>query len=86
MRYSDIILTNGNIEEATDKLIRILTPESNITFDRFSKQLDSSFRCLTNDDGSEEWIKSSISGDMERGKLAYEFGNGFLVFDFEELI
>lgn len=93
MKYSDKILKDDNFDDELEKLIKI-TGECGIWYDTFVEKLDDSFELQTHDLGFEEWVvtyglrqdisamHAGISQACQNGKLAYEFGNGFIVLNF----
>lgn len=90
MRYSEEILTDDNMDEEVEKLAELIgLPYSN--YEKFVKTLDEGFNMQTHDLGFEEWLNmqtvpnSTGSQAYQRGFLAYEFANGFIVFHFELL-
>lgn len=86
MRYSKTVLTDENFDEEMEKLAEII----GISFTRFKnfvKELDSSYRVRTHYLGFGEWVcvkiinqNPGISEAYEDIHLAYEFGNGFIIF------
>lgn len=95
MQYSTEILTDDNFDKELEKLCDLIgKPYS--SYDEFVSELSSDYKMQTHDLGFEEWlscnIKSStnIKGDFttafQSGKLAYQFGNGFIILDFEEVL
>lgn len=91
-KYSDIDLTDDNFDEEYEKLIESFDIRG--TFNSFVKELPSSFVKQENN-GVEEWISSSnlkndfsssINQCIHSCMLAYEFKNGFLIIDFEEVL
>lgn len=93
MQYSEVILTDENFDIELEKLSEIIGIHFN-NYDNFIERLDDKFRCQKHPLGFEEWITSgtypSIGSDCsqayQKGKLAYQFGNGFIVLDFELLL
>lgn len=92
MRYSDTVLTDDNFDEEIEKLAELIgIPHTN--YEGFVEKLGDSFTLQTGENtNSEEWIKSSTypGNDgmtaYQKGYLAYEFGNGFVVFNFDILV
>ena len=91
MRYSEEILNDDNFDEEVEKLAELIgIPHTN--YETFVEKLDDNYKKQTHDLGFEEWLKSEIYPSSsgleanERGFLAYEFGNGFVVFNFDFLI
>lgn len=93
MQYSDTILTDDNFDEEIEKLSEIIGIHFN-NYDSFVTKIDDSFSCQTHEKGFEEWIKcgvypnkgSDYTQAYQKGYLAYEFGNGFVIFKFETLL
>ena len=93
MRYSNVFLTDTNFDDELEKLSEIVGIHFN-NYDSFVESLDNKFMCQTHTLGFEEWIISgvypSVGSDYkqayQKGKLAYEFANGFIIFDFEILL
>lgn len=85
MRYSNENLTNDNLKYEVEKLQDLIgLPYS--SYDNFVECLDDTFSLHTHCLGFEEW-ESVASQEVEdksnqSGKLAYEFGNGFVVLNF----
>lgn len=91
-KYSDIEITDDNFDEEYEKLTELFNIRG--MYNSFVKELPSSFIKQENK-GVEEWISSSnlnndfsssIDQCIHSGMLAYEFKNGFLVIDFEEVL
>lgn len=92
MRYSNTVLIDENFDEEIEKLAEIIGV-SFMDFDKFIEELDSSFTLQTHNLGFDEWVcvkiinqNPAISEASEDVHLAYEFGNGFVVFHFEALL
>lgn len=95
MQYSTEILTDANFDEELEKLCDLIGRHHS-SYDEFVSKLSSDYKMQTHDLGFEEWlscnIKSStnMKGDfttaVQSGKLAYQFGNGFIILDFEEVL
>lgn len=93
MKYSDVVLTDDNFDDELEKLSEIVGIHFN-NYDNFVESLDNKFMCQIHTLGFEEWIicgaYPSIGSDCkqayQREKLAYEFANGFIIFDFEVLL
>lgn len=92
MRYSNVILTDDNFDEELEKLCDF----TGIPTDCYNSFVDNieGFE-LQENNKKEEWIKtygsfpdkgSDYRQAHQRGQLAYEFGNGFIVFDYEVLL
>ena len=86
MRYNKTVLTDENFDEEMEKLAEIIGIPFTC-FKNFVKELDSSFAVRTHDLGFDEWAcvkiinqNPSISEAYEDVYLAYEFGNGFMIF------
>ena len=86
MRYSKTVLTDENFDEEMEKLAEIIgIPFTR--FNKFVKELDNSFAVRTHYLGFDEWACVRIinqnpwtSEAYEDVYLAYEFGNGFMIF------
>ena len=90
-RYSDVIITDDNMDEEFEKLAKkIGVPFSR--YEGFVEKLDERFVCQESNLGFEEWIltESHFTPGNESSSLkyllAYEFGNGFVVVRSEEPI
>lgn len=97
MKYSETILTDDNFDDELEKLLNTIG-ECGIEWDTFVDKLDDSFEKQENDLGFEEWIKTTkglhmdisamhagISQACKEGKIAYEFGNGFIILNFVDV-
>ena len=92
MKYSNTILTDDNFDEELEKLCSKININY-IEYESFFKKLPKDFT-LQNNNGIDEWISYSINPDFssdckqayQKGYLAYEFGNGFMVFNFEVVL
>ena len=90
--YSQTILTDSNFDEELEKLCTSVGANQS-SYNSFVDKLDDGFELQMND-GKEEWVRSRVVPDIEsdcrqahqKGQLAYEFGNGFIVLDFEVLL
>jgi len=71
--------------------------DSDLGYDTFVENLDDSFTKQQFKHGDlifEEWVKCGVYPNpnanfkqaVQKGKLAYEFGNGFLIINFEEVV
>lgn len=90
--YSQTILTDSNFDEELEKLCASVgvNPSS---YNSFVDKLDDNFELQMND-GKEEWIRSRVVPNIgsdyrqayQKGQIAYEFGNGFIILDFEVLL
>jgi hypothetical protein len=93
MKYSEVILTDDNFDTELEKLSEIVGIHFN-NYDNFVEKLNNNFKRQTHPLGFEEWITYSIypsigsdcSQAYQKGKLAYQFGNGFIILDFEILL
>lgn len=97
MRYSDVNITDDNFDNELKKLLGIIG-ECGIWYDEFVEKIDNSFSMKTHDLGFEEWVESyglkpdisamnaGVYQTCERGRLAYEFGNGFIVLNFVNVL
>lgn len=90
--YSSIVLTDDNFDDELEKLcasIKLNLNSSNSFVDKLEEDFE-----LQNNNGKEEWIRCetipNISSDCrqvyQKGQLAYEFANGFIVLDYEVLL
>lgn len=93
MKYSNIILTDDNFDEELEKLCDF-TKINTDSYSSFVKELPDEFKLQYNDE-KEEWINnigsypskgSDFKQAYQRGQLAYEFENGFIVLDYEVLL
>jgi hypothetical protein len=91
-RYSNVIITDDNFDEELEKLCDVIDMPYG-RYETFTEKLDDGFTKQKNEHGFDEWIKSSIvnrsagiSEATQTGQLAYEFGNGFVVLNFETII
>ena len=92
MKYSNTILTDDNFDEELEKLCSKININY-IEYESFFKKLPKYFT-LQNNNGIDEWISYSINPDFssdckqayQKGYLAYEFGNDFMVFNFEVVL
>ena len=95
MQYSTEILTDANFDEELEKLCDLIGRHHS-SYDEFVSELPSEYKMQTHDLGFEEWLLYSVKpgtnvkGDFttvfQSGKLAYQFGNGFIILDFEEVL
>ena len=97
MKYSKAILTDDNFDYEREKLedkVGFDSDEFNkFAYSNFVEKLDDKFTLQFNDD-LEAWIAcgsypdkgSDFTSVIQKGQLAYEFGNGFMVFDYEIVI
>lgn len=98
MKYSETILTDDNFDDELEKLLSTIG-NYGIEYDGFVDKLDDSFEKQENDLGFEEWIKitkglhmdisamhAGISQACKEGKIAYEFGNGFIILNFVDVL
>ena len=92
MKYSNKILTDDNFDEEIEKLSDIIGFHHD-NFDDFVKTIEG-FEKQQHNNGFDEFIKSKIipnkASDFkqasQKGKAAYEFGNGFILFNFEVVL
>ena len=92
-KYSNIEITDDNFDEEYEKLAELFDIRG--TFNSFVSELPFSFVKQDNN-GVEEWLSSSnlknnFSSSINQCihsccMLAYEFKNGFLIIDFEEVL
>lgn len=92
MKYSDTILTDDNFDEEIEKLASVIGIPF-VNYEGFVDTLTPSvYTCQTHEKGFEEWImcvtfpSASMGEAYQKGFLAYEFGNGFVIFNFETLL
>lgn len=91
MKYSNVILTDDNFDTELEKLSEIIHFNN---YDSFVDKLDDKFKCQTHPLGFEEWITyityPSMGADCkqayQKGELAYQFSNGFIVLNYETLL
>lgn len=92
MKYSNLILTDDNFDEELVKLCKKINI-SHTQYESFEPKLTNDFHKQDNE-GIEEWISYKILPDFsydcsqvfQKGYLAYEFGNGFIIFNFETVL
>lgn len=92
MKYSNLILTDDNFDEELEKLCKKINI-SNTQYDSFESKLTKDFY-KQNNEGVEEWISYGVFPKVccgciqayQKGYLAYEFGNGFIIFNFETVL
>lgn len=93
MKYSNIILTDDNFDEELEKLCDFRKINTDY-YNSFVKKLSDEFLVQYNNK-KEEWINnigiypnkgSDFKQAYQRGQLAYEFGNGFIILDYEVLL
>ena len=93
MQYSDTILTDDNFDYEIEKLAETIgIPHTN--YDCFVEKLDDDFQVQTHDLGFEEWLRcktlpnpsSDCMQAFQCGQLAYEFGNGFVIMNFDIIL
>lgn len=86
MRYSEKVLTENNFDEEVERIYKEIG-EGIIEYNSFIEELDKQFTKQTNN-GKEEWIRWTFSSDSQcqKGQLAYEFKNGFIVMDFIDIL
>ncbi len=92
MRYSNVILTDDNFDEEFEKLCELMgyTYES---YENFVEELEEDFNMQYNN-GIEEWLRYGVypnkGSDFRQayqiGQVAYEFGNGFIVLNYETIL
>jgi len=93
MKYSDVFLTDDNFDDELEKLSEVVGVHFH-NCDGFVENLDAKFKCQTHPLGFEEWIiagsypcvECDCQQAYQKGKLAYEFGNGFIVLNFSVLL
>ena len=92
MKYSNVILTDDNFDEELENLCEF-AKVSICDYNSFVVSIEG-FKLQENNQ-KEEWIKihgsfpdkgSDFKQAYQRGQLAYEFGNGFIILDYEILI
>ncbi len=93
MRYSNVILTDDNFDDELEKVCDFAKLDLG-SYNSFVEKLPIGFKLQYNDN-IEEWINnygsfSSKSSDFQqayqKGQLAYEFWNGFMILDYEVLL
>ena len=92
MRYSNVILTDDNFDEELEKLCDF----AGISIDCYSSFVNNIEDFILQENNErEEWIKvygsfpnksSNYEQAYQKGQLAYEFYNGFIIFDYEVLL
>lgn len=91
MKYSNTILTDDNFDEEIEKLASVIGIPF-VNYEGFVDTLTPSYKCQIHEKGFEEWamcVTCPSVGTAEayqKGYLAYEFGNGFVIFNFEVLL
>ena len=93
MRYSDKFLDDSNFDTELELLCEKIGRGIE-NYDTFTKDIDGSFEKQQHELGFEKYVKGitlpNISGDcrqaFHKGKLAYEFGNGFMIINFEVVL
>lgn len=98
MKYSETILTDDNFDDELEKLLNVIG-KCGKEYDGFVDKLDDSFKKQENELGFEEWIKTTkglhmdisamhagVSQACKEGKIAYEFGNGFIILNFVDVL
>lgn len=93
MKYSSTILTDSNFDEELENLCKF-TKLSEDSYNSFIDNLDDNFKLQYNNN-KEEWIKvfgsfpskgTDFKQAYQKGQLAYEFGNGFIILDYDVLL
>jgi hypothetical protein len=93
MKYSNIVLTDDNFDEELEKLCDFVKINTD-SYNSFVKTLSYEFIIQYNEE-KEEWINnngvypskgSGFKQAYQRGQLAYEYGNGFIILDYEVLL
>jgi hypothetical protein len=94
MRFSDTIITSENIEKEVSGICNLLGM-STLDFDSVSSILEDTYISIkpnkTNSDHAFDFSEHVLShgvhkvssGFVQRCKVAYEFGNGFMIFNLE---
>lgn len=93
MKYSNKILNDDNFDEELEKLVIKLGFDSSYC-NNFVKSLDDYWVKQEGVDGCDEYVKAKLVPNpnanfkqgVEVGQIAYEFGNGFIVFDYEGVV
>lgn len=92
IKYSESIITDDNSDEEFEILCDILHISYGSSFD-FVENLGDGFSKQTHEMGFEEWINQNVNAQYNpvgnvypsiSGSLAYEFGNGFMIFSYSE--
>lgn len=90
--YRDVLLTDDNFDEELEKLCEFTGLDLG-SYNSFVHKLDDDFSLQMNN-SKEEWIHhktlsnkgSDFKQAIQKGQLAYEFRNGFIVLDYEEVL
>lgn len=87
MKYSDVIITDDNMDEELEKL----ADQNGYSYNQclgFFDNLGDKFKMQQNSNGYEEWIDMKVLPNHSidciapiiESIIAYEFGNGFILF------
>jgi len=87
MKYSNIIITNDNSDEEMERLAD-QNEYMYSQFIKFASSLDEGFTIQQNKHGYDEWVNQKVLPNHSidcvapifEAILAYEFGNGFMLF------
>ena len=90
--YSEAIVTDDNFDKELEELCELMECDPN-SYNSFIEKLDDNFSLQINN-GKEEWIcsknvsnkGSDFKQAYQKGQVAYEFGNGFIVIDYEVVL
>lgn len=92
MKYSNTILTEDNFDDEYEKLVAIVEPPYN-SYEGFVSALDGEFTVQEHEKGFNEYLIQKVSPNRNNMQfhqhtvtLAYEFGNGFMVFNFTDIL
>ena len=90
MRYSQTVITDDNSDDELEKLCGIIGMHWN-SYEGFCKELPSGFTHQMNESGFSEYVNSKTLPNkgsdfkqaFEKGVIAYQFDNGFMLLNFE---
>jgi hypothetical protein len=93
MKYSNEILTDNNFDKELETLCDTIGIHHN-NYDNFVASLPDGYTKQIHTHGFEEWVNgktlpnkgSDFKQAYQVGQLAYEFGNGFILLNFETLL
>lgn len=93
MKYSNVSLNDDNFDKELECLCLIIGCSYN-NYENFVTTLSNDYIKQTHVNGFEEWICSKTipnkGSDFKQafqvGTLAYEFGNGFIILNFETIL
>ena len=92
MKYSNVFITDENMDYELEQLCKKISISNN-NCEGFTEKLEDGYT-KQQAEGFDEWIKcgsypnkgSDFRQAIQKGFLAYEFANGFLVFNFESIL